>query len=100
MTIVSPRSNHENAPRDTKGYLPCSASLTGYWVLAAVASLLFFAWIRIPILAGGIAVVLSSVDHVEDGHEVLDLILWRLGYRPERVERKKWRCRFILLRFG
>ena len=38
---------------------------------------------RTAILAGGIAVVRSGVDYVEDGDEVLDIVLWRLGYRPD-----------------
>ena len=44
---------------------------------------------RTASLAGGIAVVRSGVAYVEHGNEVLDIVLWRLGYRPERVEQKK-----------
>ena len=38
---------------------------------------------RTTILAGGIAVIRSGVGYVEDGDEVLDIVLWRLGYRPD-----------------
>ena len=46
---------------------------------------------RTAILAGGIAVVRSGVDYVEDGDEGVDIVLWRLGYRQarQRVEQKK-----------
>ena len=59
-------------------------------MLCAVAFLLFLAWKRTAILAGGIAVVRSGVGYVEDGDAVLDFVLWRLGYRPE--EQKKTAC--------
>ena len=52
-------------------------------MLCAVASLLLFAWMRTAILARGIAVVRSCVVFVEDGDEVLDVVLWRQGYRPD-----------------
>ena len=44
---------------------------------------------RTAILAGGIAVVRSGVGYVEDGDEVLDIVLWRLGYRPDSAWSKK-----------
>ena len=31
---------------------------------------------------------------VEGDDEVLEVVLWRLGYRPERVEQKKQRLAF------
>ena len=40
-------------------------------------------------MAGGIAVVRSGVGYVEDGDEVLDVVLWRLGYRPDSAWSKK-----------
>ena len=43
---------------------------------------------RTAILAGGIAVVRSSVGCVEGGEEVL-MLFWRLGYKPDSVEEKK-----------
>ena len=42
---------------------------------------------RTAILAGEIAVVCSGVGYVEDGDEVLDIVLWRLGYRPDSAWR-------------
>ena len=44
---------------------------------------------RTAIPAGGIAVVRSGVDYVGDGDEVLDIVLWRLGYRPDSARSKK-----------
>ena len=44
---------------------------------------------KTAILAGGIAVVRSGVVYVGDGDEVLDLVLWRLGYRPDSAWSKK-----------
>ena len=52
---------------------------------------------RAAILAGRITVVRSGVGYVEDGDEVLDIVLWRLGYRPDsawskgRVPEEQWR---------
>ena len=40
-------------------------------------------------MAGGIAVVRSGVAYVGDGDEVLDIVLWRLGYRPDSAWSKK-----------
>ena len=72
-----------------RSWLAAASSLTLCWVLCAVASLLFLAWMRTAVLAGGIAVVRSGMGYVEDGDEVLHIVLWRLGYRPDRLEHKK-----------
>ena len=57
--------------------------------IPAVASLLLFAWMRTAILAAGIAVVRSVVVFVEDGVEVLHVVLRRLGYRPDSAWSKR-----------
>ena len=45
---------------------------------------------RSAILAGGIAVVRSGVVYIEvGGDEVLDVVLWRLGCRPDSAWSKK-----------
>ena len=44
---------------------------------------------RTAILAGGIAVVRSGDVYVEGGDEVLEVLLWRLGYRPDSAWSKK-----------
>ena len=69
-------------------------------MFCAVASLLVLAWMRTAILAGGIAVVRSGVGYVEDGDEVLDVVLWRLGYRPDSAWSKKNQTRFVAFWFS